>query len=47
MLETNALVNTRDDRKGSRLEHRFVGFLREELEEGVLYVSMSYAIAWH
>lgn len=33
--------------KVSRLEHRFVEFLPDDLEEGVLYISMPYAIAEH
>jgi hypothetical protein len=33
--------------KISRLEHRFVEFLPDDLDEGVFYVSMIYAIAEH
>lgn len=33
--------------KVSRLDHRFVEFLPDDLEEGVLYVSMPYATAEH
>jgi hypothetical protein len=33
--------------KVSRLQHRFVEFLPGDVEEGVLYVSMPYAIAEH
>lgn len=34
-------------KKLSRLEHRFVEFLPDKLESGVLYVSMQYATASH
>jgi hypothetical protein len=33
--------------KVSRLEHRFVEFLPDDIQEGVLYVSMPYAVAEH
>lgn len=34
-------------KKRSQLSHRFVEFLPEEIEEGVLYVSLTYATASH
>lgn len=33
--------------KVSRIEHQFVEFLPDDVDEGVLYVSMTYAIAEH
>lgn len=34
-------------KKLSRLEHRFAEFLPDQIEPGILYVSMQYATASH
>jgi hypothetical protein len=34
-------------KKMSRLQHRFVEFLPDKLEAGILYISMQYATASH